>query len=370
MEKTPHKYFPQLDAIRGFFFLLVFLYHAWHPVFTAGHFANIFHAFYEKIYLSMDVFFVLSSFLLTWLGINEYKKTGSFSIRKYFMRRVLRIWPLYYSIMLFAFVLLPFLSQRMGVGVTLPPASWYLLFISNFYEGEHVYFLRFLWSLSVEEQFYLLLGTCLFLFQKHLRIVFGLIMLAGIVFNLWAIFTQHAFYFHTLTYFFDFAAGAFLAWLIAYSSRFRSFFEQFTRTHSFLLYASFILIAALTFIGHSQMQKGLSLDIAELIIRFGFIVFITLILAEQVLNVSTILPIGKNRFLAYTGKISYGLYCFHGIVLTFGTILLERIHVQTSLFTILGLFAVNYMISFLSFKYLEKPFLQLKERFISKPSVH
>lgn len=370
MNRSAQKYYPQLDAVRGFFFLLVFLYHAWHPVLDTGFLPRIFHAFYEKTYLSMDVFFVLSSFLLTWLGINEYKSSGSFSFRKYFMRRVLRIWPLYYSIMAFAFLLLPFLSSRTGITVTLPPASWYLLFVSNFYNGEHVYFLRFLWSLSVEEQFYLLLGCCLFLFQKHLRIIFTLILLVGIGFNLWAIITGTAFYFNTLTYFFDFAIGSFLAWCIAYSKRFALFFQGFSKRRSFILYLGFFLSVSAAFIAHDRMAKGLAFDITELIIRFGFIVFITIILAEQVLNDNTVLPIDRSRFLVYTGKISYGLYCFHGIVLTFGTILLERIHIRTNILTILLLFGINYLIATLSYMILEKPFLRLKDRFNKKPAVN
>ncbi|MEP7254569.1 MAG: acyltransferase family protein, partial [Ferruginibacter sp.] len=119
-------YFPQLDAVRGLSFLAVYIYHVFHPQFGAGFFNSLLQYFYYDLSLSIDVFFILSSFLLTWLGINEYKTKGNFSFINYFVRRMLRIWPLYYIIMIFSFVLLPYASTYFNTPVTLPPAYYYL----------------------------------------------------------------------------------------------------------------------------------------------------------------------------------------------------------------------------------------------------
>src|SRR5436190_3452454 len=170
MQGQAKYYFPQLDAIRGLDFFFVFFLHAYHPHFQTGFVGEMLKYFYNNLVLTIDVFFILSSFLLTWLGINEYKANGNFSFINYFVRRALRIWPLYILLMLFTFVLLPYISAGLKVPVTLPPAIYYVLFVSNFYLEEHVYFLRFLWSLSVEEQFYIVWGACMVFFQKKLAV--------------------------------------------------------------------------------------------------------------------------------------------------------------------------------------------------------
>ena len=84
-------YFPQLDSIRGLSFLAVFFFHAFHPHFGTRFFGRMLQYFYNNLDLSIDVFFILSSFLLTWLGINEYRTKGNFSFVNYFIRRALRI---------------------------------------------------------------------------------------------------------------------------------------------------------------------------------------------------------------------------------------------------------------------------------------
>ena len=87
-------YFPELDSIRGLSVLAVFFLHAIHLDQGTGFFSKMVYYFHANLFLGLDVFFILSSFLLTWLGINEYKARGNFSFINYFTRRVLRIWPL------------------------------------------------------------------------------------------------------------------------------------------------------------------------------------------------------------------------------------------------------------------------------------
>ena len=79
MSEGSKYYFPQLDAIRGLSFLAVYFVHAFHPDFGTGFFKELLQYLYNNLALSIDVFFILSSFLLTWLGINEYKVKGNFS---------------------------------------------------------------------------------------------------------------------------------------------------------------------------------------------------------------------------------------------------------------------------------------------------
>src|SRR5687768_11130454 len=140
-------YYPQLDAIRGLSFLGIFIYHAIHPDFGDGFLSLYVKYLYRQLELALDVFFILSSFLLTRIEIIEYEKEHNFSFMNFFTRRVLRIWPLYYLLMFFSFIIFPIIAERTGVSMSLPDPVFYIFFISNFYTNDHVFFLRFLWSI-------------------------------------------------------------------------------------------------------------------------------------------------------------------------------------------------------------------------------
>jgi len=362
MTKRSKYYFPQLDSIRGLSFLAVFFFHAWHPNFGTGFFGRLFQYCYDSLFLSIDVFFILSSFLLTWLGINEYRIKGNFSFINYFIRRVLRIWPLYYLLMIFSFIVLPYASSALHVPVTLPPASYYLFFFSNFYLEGHVYFLRFLWTLSVEEQFYLLWGLCLLLFQKQMKLLVLIFVAVSVGYTVYAIDHNIFHDFNTLTYLFDFAVGILAAFLLHRKGKVASFFENMSMRGStlFLCLLPAIFVGIFLIIDNTPHSFAPWLD---LLLRYLFVVYIGLFIMEQMVNTHTAVRLGMQRFLVYTGKISYGLYCFHGIVLTFGFLLLDKLHwSMPGILKALILLSVNFMISAVSYQFIERPFLKLKDK--------
>lgn len=356
-------YFPQLDAIRGLDFFFVFLLHAYHPNFLPGFFGGMFKYFYDNLALTIDVFFILSSFLLTWLGINEYKATGRFSFFNYFVRRALRIWPLYFLLMLVTYTLVPYFSAKLNVPVTLPPAIYYLLFISNYYLENHVYFLRFLWSLSVEEQFYIIWGICLVFFQKRLVYCASIFAIISVAFTVYTSSNNIYNFFHTLTYLFDFAAGIVAAVVMHKGHRIVSYFKKISIWQDTLFFLSapvlYVIIFCMIYISPPAFAPWL-----DLFARYMFIIYIGLVIIEQMVNERTILKLGSQKLLVYTGKISYGLYCFHGYTLTFGLLFLDKFDIQIPLILrILLLFIINFTIAAISYQIIEKPFLKLKRRF-------
>lgn len=362
MSESSKYYFPQLDAIRGLSFLAVYFVHAFHPDFGAGFFNQLLQYLYQNLALSIDVFFILSSFLLTWLGINEYRVKGNFSFINYFIRRVLRIWPLYILLMIFSFIIVPYAADYFHVPVTLPPAYYYLFFISNFYLEGHVYFLRFLWTLSVEEQFYLLWGFCLVIFQKQMLLC--VLVLAGISigYTVYALQTNADGYYNTLIYLFDFAVGILAAVLMQQGSYVIEVFKKMTTTKNILflllLPALFILIFCVTY-----FKPNLFGYWADIIMRYVFIIYTGFFIIDQMVNEKAFIKLKSQRFLIYTGKISYGLYCFHGIVLTFGLLALQKLQIKMPAFvSVFLLLAVNYIVSAISYQYVEKPFLLLKNK--------
>jgi peptidoglycan/LPS O-acetylase OafA/YrhL len=362
MDKPQKYYYPQLDAVRGLSFIAVFFYHSFHPSFGEGLFAELLHFMYGCLDYSIDVFFILSSFLLTWLGINEYERKGNFSFRNYFLRRALRIWPLYYVIMIFSFVLVPLCASWLHITVSLPPPAWYLFFVSNFYTADHVYFLRFLWTLSVEEQFYLALGLCLLFLQKRLSIMVAVFLTVSIAFNLYTAAKNIPAYFNTLTYLFDFSIGSLAALVLKKNNFIVLKMRHLTKGQSVFFY-SLIPAVIIAFFFLQRQFSGAAQDLALVSLRLTFVVLAGLLIIEQMVNGNSPLQLAKNRFLIYTGKLSYGLYCFHGIVLTFGAIALNKMHLNIpELLTACIYLAVNYLIAAISYKYLEKPFLKLKDR--------
>lgn len=362
LAKQDKLYFPQLDSIRGMSFLAIFCYHAFHfsqADFPLGKFVIY---LYDNLPLAIDVFFILSSFLLTYLALSEYKKRGNFSFKNYFTRRILRIWPLYFFILLLAFFIFPLIANRFNASLTLPNPLYYIFFIANFYTIDHVFFLKFLWTISVEEQFYLLWGFCLRMLRNHLKVITVILFLVSIVSSAYSIITNTGSYYSTLTYLFDFAAGGTAAiWIFSDNKivkRIRDLSKGVTLLFYFYPIFHFILFYFL-----ETNTIGETHNFISLANRYIFIFYISAFIIEQMLNVSRTKIFTKNKFLILTGKLSYGLYCFHGITITFVNLLFQHFKLNLSLWLVIPLyFSLNYLIAAASYKFLELPFLKLKNR--------
>ena len=138
-----------LDTLRFFAFLSIFIFHAT-PHFEYG-------------YFGVDFFFVLSSFLLTYLAYQEIDAKGFVSKWNFLGRRMLRIFPLYYLVLTASFIVLPILNYS----VNLPENKLlYWLLLSNYETSDCLYSLKFLWSIGVEEQFYLIFPILMIFLTK------------------------------------------------------------------------------------------------------------------------------------------------------------------------------------------------------------
>ncbi len=355
-------YFPQLDSVRGISFLAIFLFHTIHLPDEDFFLSGFIKYLYNNLPLSIDVFFILSSFLLTYLALNEYKKLNSFSFKNYFTRRILRIWPLYYFILALAFIVFPFIARRYGFSLSLPASSYYIFFFSNFYTIDHVFFLRFLWTISVEEQFYLLWGISLRFFYKKLPLIIGLLFVISITFSLCAIIMHWSHYLNTLTYLFDFASGGLAATAIFRSNKFISSLKKMSRTTTAFFYC-YLIFHFIVFYFLDISTGGLANSFVALLSRYLFIIYTALFIIEQVTNNQRTKIFEQNRFLIFTGKLSYGLYCYHGITITFINLLLHHFEMNVmNWLLVIIYFTVNYFIAIISYYYLELPFLKLKKK--------
>jgi hypothetical protein len=144
------RYFPLLDGLRCLAILGVVWYHAAAPSYASGPLSRGFEG--------VSLFFVISGFLITTLLLREQSETGDISLRSFYLRRTLRIFPVYYGVLAF-YALLVFLQERHS---TAGAQFWhnlpfFMTYTSDWFvnaDSDRVIFL-FSWSLATEEQFYL-----------------------------------------------------------------------------------------------------------------------------------------------------------------------------------------------------------------------
>jgi peptidoglycan/LPS O-acetylase OafA/YrhL len=176
---------PVLDGVRGLAVLLVVFFHTTHlSADNAMGRATWWLA--GAGWTGVDLFFVLSGFLIT--GILWEAKGQPFYFRNFYMRRFLRIFPLYYLALAVSFLVLPALADRLHLDdrITTEGATWYLLYLSNFYQLQvdttHP-ILGVVWSLAIEEQFYIVWPFLLAAvsYRGAIRLCLGTIALAILV---------------------------------------------------------------------------------------------------------------------------------------------------------------------------------------------
>lgn len=165
------KYIPQLDGLRGIAILAVLFAHL--TYLNSIRFAHIFQ--YGRT--GVDLFFVLSGFLITGILLDTKTLPGYF--KNFYARRALRIWPLYYGVIFFFFVLFPAAFPQHAFSADRNTWPYYVSYTQNlFFHFNHSAPLTPTWSLAVEEQYYMFWAPVVFLCgRKSLRnILLGMIV--------------------------------------------------------------------------------------------------------------------------------------------------------------------------------------------------
>jgi peptidoglycan/LPS O-acetylase OafA/YrhL len=347
-----------LNGIRAIAALFVLLAHITLSFTHFGLNAHLFGSYADGSPRTLDMagygvsmFFSLSGFLITFLLLKE-KEQSRINISKFYMRRILRIWPLYYTYFFLVVACLLFFQLPFQQNTLL----YYLFFGANipFILGIHTPLLVHFWSLGVEEQFYLfwpwlgrLSRRTLFLSCLFICVLLISLKIYLHVFKAGSILEQiiHVNRFHCMLF------GA-LAALLYYQQQ-KLFLYLATHKLTQLIAWLCLLLAMV-----NRFHVASFLD-NELISGITVLLILGQITSKGLLKL-------ENRVLDFLGKISYGLYVIHPLVIYLFIRFYPRQFIQGRVLDYVILYSsiclVSVFLSHLSFEYLEKPFLKLKQR--------
>lgn len=347
-----------LDPLRGFLALLVVVFHIPNISKTVGlpYFYDwpLFHRGPDAVL----VFFCLSGYLIIGLLFDEKEKFGKINIKNFYVRRILRLYPVYYSVLIFGLVyyhyLLPYFKVNFELNYTFwEGLAWNIGFLPNVFKAVHDpgSILEILWSIGIEEQFYLLVAPLLALtpLVKFFKYLVAFTLIYFVVFYLPQITALRSFY---MVYFYMSAGGALAVYAKTKNKvHFSSFYLRI------FIYALFILYF---FTDLFVFSNDVMANVFKLIV---FNLFIVNLSNDEKITI-------ENKFLKYLGTISYGVYMYHMIIVNFVLFLFLKLSEKITLpdWATIGLIFImciggTILFSHLSFKYMENYFIGLKRKF-------
>lgn len=363
--KSDKIYFKNLNGLRFIAALMVIVCHIEQFKFIKGFQSywieiSVFHRLGE---LGVNLFFVLSGFLITFLLMSEQKKTNKINIPFFYFRRALRIWPLYFLIVLLAFFILPHIDFMIWPGDAffhkvqnglLYKLFYFVFMLPNLglISFGMVPYVSHLWSIGTEEQFYFIWPVIIRFSSKYKIHILILIVLLGvflpIIFGLIDS-VKYNFFIAFLGVFkiSNMAMGGIIAFLL------------FTQ-HKYL---AFIL---------NKKAFFLSLVMFSILIIFGieipyfnsefFSILFGLIILNLAVNTDLKFSLEQSSF-KYLGNISYGLYMWHPIAVFLVLAISASLNFTSNWFVYTMSIITTIGFASLCYHFVELPFLKFKDKF-------
>lgn len=411
---TERFYHPELDVLRFFAFFMAYLHHSLphHAEFYTSvgvwpAVAKTFAAIGATGAFGVNLFFLLSAYLITELLIRERERFGHVDLRAFYIRRILRIWPLYFFFLAFAWALqwmVPsqHIGWRAGLAFVLLSGNWWVFFV-----GFPPSIIFPLWSLSVEEQFYIVWPVTMRRLSARGLLWAAGVMLAAASVMRWCLAAHHAweqsFWTNSFVQLDAIALGVALAVLLRGGSpRLR----PLQRAALFAAGSACFAIAA----NYFQIKED-PLTISRVLLGYptaaigALLVFLSAlgildghrlpgarkgVAAEGAPGAHAVGDSGEGNThtglgklfariwhvsgvpLMYLGRVSYGLYVFHVLGLMVSDYIVPHAasNLPRYLFRTALAFAVTIGFAAASYRWLETPFLNLKQRFthiLSRP---
>lgn len=349
-------YIIQLDGLRFFSVLMVMIAHwlqwQWtNPVLTKIPFGH-----------GVTLFFVLSGFLITRILLENRDKYNISHLNKFhlvknfYIRRFFRIFPIYYLLIFGLFIF--------NYKNTHEIFPWLITYTSNIYQSiNNVYVEDFnhFWSLAVEEQFYLFWPfVILFIKPRKTFITIILTIIIALIIRTYLylyVGKWMATSYFTLSCMHALGLGALLAFIKLYKPRIENALSN----------PIWLYFAVVIYIGSLYFQNIFNLDwYKEILDDFFFAILATFIILRASNNGfrGFFKLVLENKFIVYSGKISYGLYVFHLFTPAIFYYIAPRIGLSiTNKYTFfIALYFLTFLVSYISWKLIESPINKLKDR--------
>ena len=367
------QYFENINGLRFLGALGVLFFHcSTLPGSIWGEFSEGY--WYDKVYfllgrghLGIILFFVISGFLITSILLWEFDARGRIHTGKFFLRRLLRMWPLYFLILVFGFYIFPHLPY----GIETVHELWrYLLFLPNIDEiingpNDPINFLSTLWSLGVEEQFYIASGVLISLFTLRGRFNKAIfvsiciaVILTSFVFRAINLGDHRVLHYHSFSVMSDLAIGCLMA-IWTHTGKAKKFFENIPKWQIAVFYI--VAIILLIYEGHIFRDSLFVLG------RILPAVIIGAIILEQVFSKNSIVKLDEIPLFSFSGEITYSIYIVHSVYIYYWAIYFDN-HEMTSSWLhyfmfFLVVFVSSYLTSIVTYYLIERPFFQLRKYF-------
>ncbi|HZO86140.1 MAG TPA: acyltransferase [Verrucomicrobiae bacterium] len=338
-------YFNTLDGWRAVSILMVVLFHA--PRLEL----SFLHTLQGNGHYGVSFFFAISGFIITTLLLREERKCGQINLWRFYGRRALRLLPLYYTVLLMESVLVLVFHQYSPQNEALFREKFlsYVFYCSNWLPTSGVGPFFYSWSLAVEEQFYLVFGLLIFWCPR--RILIGLAIAAWVfkpfIFQVYGPLDADSMFWRiTLSYHEPILMGV----LTAYVLNERAAYEAVARVlgrravYGAILGALAICLSLLPFEGKSSLPAQ------------ALYVLMILAIVGGVMRPSV--PVLTSRAFLHWGKISYGIYLLHAVVMAAVWKYVSNRPTVALLASICGM----TVLATLSYKYFEGPIIAFSKR--------
>ena len=378
--RTSKIFFPSLNGLRfiaafvviihhleqiKLFFGLPSLFYRWHFIKIVGE-------------LGVTLFFTLSGFLITYLLLAEKERFGTVFVKAFYIRRILRIWPLYYLIIILGLFILPHIPYfqipvytegvhyRFGTKVFL----YGILFpnvVYNLYD--YMPYLAQTWSIGIEEQFYLIWPWLMKWSRRYLLVLLTIVFSILLITNILYLFADHSV---------DISQASTKTKMITVAYRFFSLLRiscmAIGGIGAYFLYTDNQAVLRLLF--QPSMQIVTLISVLSLMF-FGvevplvnhefYALFFIILILNLAANPKSLFNL-EFKWLDYLGKISYSIYMWHGIAIIFGLHAARFFNPNlndgwSNTVYYMVTFVITFMMSAASYEWFEMQFLRFKHIF-------